>query len=91
MGDRVELCASVEHSLEEGVSTELLRQRDGNRPAADDMARFSVVGVAPPVGLQVADDHEVGPFGSALAAAGLDHPNERQSCERRAVQLLGTA
>jgi hypothetical protein len=82
VGDGVDLGAVVEHGLEEGVPAELFGQRHRDGSAADDVAGLAFLGVAPPVGLQVADDHEIGPVGFAFSSAVLDHPYEglRREC-----------
>ncbi len=48
---------------------------DRDRPAAEDRARFAVVGVAAPEGVQVDDHDEIGPGRVPLALAG-DHAGQ---------------
>jgi hypothetical protein len=92
VGDGVDLGARVQYGLEEGITAELFGQRDGDRPAPEDVARLAFMGVAPPVGLEVADDHEIGAVGLALPSAVLDHPCEGLCRECRSADFhLGGA
>ena len=82
VGDGVDLRPGVQHGFEECVPAEFLGDCDGDGSAANDVARLAPMGMAPPVGPQVADDHHVGPVAPALAASVLHHPHECQSSKR---------
>jgi hypothetical protein len=87
VGDGVEFGAGVQYRFEERVAAEFFGEGDWDWPAPDDVARFIFVGVTPPPGLQVADDHEIRPLGLALPASVLRHPHKRLGRQRRPAQL----
>jgi len=57
----------VQHRLHKGVLRQTLQDRHGQRAATDDVAGLAGVGVTPPVGGQVADQHQIGAAPLALA------------------------
>jgi hypothetical protein len=73
--------AVVQHRFEEGVLPEFLSQRNGDRAAADDVARLAGLRLTAPVGAQVADDDGISLVGFSLSTV-VEHAQERVGGQR---------